>query len=131
MKDINPNSGNYTRINWLDERGEPMFTISSHEWTNPKMEGAESVIFRHSHTTFYTRSDSGSMVHALDITHSEEQNQIKASLPVVFDDRVIMRSDGGYYELKIKGGSLVAERISSDEVIRANKDRTVLGGDDG
>lgn len=124
---IYENSGNYARGNWYVKiNGEDYntFSISSHQWTNPKMVDGEMVQYRHQHTTFYTGDYVVGMEHALDITWGEKENQVKVSLPFVVNNKLVMRgTDNRYYEITCNNLGVHSTQIDSDEVIRANKDK--------
>lgn len=129
--EIKPNSGNYSRLDFVDAHGKDMMAITSHIHTNKKtvvIDGVEHEgYYRHSHSTWYTRNDQGKMVHAFDVTHSEKNNQIHLYLPLIFknvDVKLIMRTTSGRYaEIVVSDDyEIKAIPFDSQNVIKANKD---------
>lgn len=127
---VEPNSGNYSRLDFEDFEGNDMFTIASHRRTNPKVINGVLGTYRHDHSSFYTATESSGMEHAIDITHGEPKgtNQIHVQLPMIFkshEAELILRTANGKY-VKIvvsdEDYSIRAVPIDHDYVIKANKD---------
>lgn len=114
----------YSRVDWKSKEGDTLMAVQSHVLTNVKNVNGQSGRYRHSHNSIYTRTSSGGLEHALDITHSEEGNEIHLQLPVFLKNKgavlIIRASDNKYYKIDVIDGEIKA--VPHKSPIKANKE---------
>lgn len=121
----------YSRIDWENEEGDVVASVSAHKWTNVKEKAGKYYRYLHNHFTIYLRTIVNGvpkMVSSVSWVHSQDagKNQMQINdMDLVFkgSGRLMLRdkSQFKFHELYIEDGQIKTKELDISEIRFANE----------